>query len=415
MNRLSLRRQRGLTLVETLISVALGLLVLGAVLYAYFGSKGSYRLSKSTSRIQEAGHFGLEAMLRDVRSAGFVGCGSRMTISPNGTSLSTGQSIYQVANPPLNVTSTGDALVGYPPASYPTYNNATAGGTTTWPAGAATASPPLFVPWFAGDVLTLRIGTGAPVMMVKDPVAETLYLANNCGRLAQGNYVMLANCSSATVLRASNSVTVGAASCPASPPSSPVVSAGVPVKFDGTGDPGNGGAPYNVNPPTVSSPTVLLTPPTMPQITMQSLATAQQFDEVTYYVGQFAPIAGVPVRPPALYRYSAAVAVDASNQASEEIIDHIENMAITYGVNSGGVVTCMPAATVTAGNLWSSVVSVQITLVAFGDELGAVDNPQTFTLGSCGGAPAATLPPATADTRLRQLFTATAALSDRMP
>lgn len=393
------RAQRGLTLVEMLVSVSLGLLLLGAALYVYYGSKGSYRISKSTSRLQEAGHFGLEAMLRDVRATGFIGCGSYQQVT---ATTSVAPQIYQIANPPLTIPSAALALRGYPPNNY----NAQ-GATSGW-----TSQPPgINAPWLAGDVLTLHVGMGSPIMMAATPPIQptSFYITNNCSNLAAGNYLMVSNCTSATIMRISKITVPGGQNCPASH----IVTGGVEVEHTAALSPGPNPQQSNVNPtswygqPIPANWPLQLYPPMGYKITAQSMPQVQQFDEVTYYVGQLPG----NVRPPALYRYSAAAGV------AEEIIDHIENLVVLYGVSQNGAVTCQTAQQVETNNTWPSVVSVRATLVAVGDEKGAVDLPQSFSLGTCDpNTPTPiTIPAVPGDTRLREIFTATAALRDRLP
>jgi len=264
--------------------------------------------------------------------------------------------------------------------------------------------PGLLVPRTAGDVLVMRIAMGAPLMMAKDPdpTIPAIFLANNCANVAQGNYLLVSNCQSATILRVSNVPMTGASACPKG---SVVVPGG--VQFDHGGGTDANGNPYNGfpagNPP---GPGTSLTYPGQPAMTAASLATAQQFDEVSYYVGTF------PGRPaPALYRYSKAAG------SPEEIIDHVENMVVLYGVNNAGVVACQNADQVSAANNWSQVVSVRISLITVADEQGTVDTPQSFNLGFCDPSlPSITVPAVTGNTsqNLREVFTATAALRDRL-
>lgn len=66
------RRQSGLTLVELLIAMVLGLIVISAVVNTYVGSTRSARFSKGLAYIQENGRFGIITMQRGIRLAGFA-------------------------------------------------------------------------------------------------------------------------------------------------------------------------------------------------------------------------------------------------------------------------------------------------------------------------------------------------------
>ena len=70
------RHVRGLSLVELLISITLGAVILTAVGYVFSGSRASYRQQEELSVVQEAGRIAMELIARDLRMAGFTGCGS---------------------------------------------------------------------------------------------------------------------------------------------------------------------------------------------------------------------------------------------------------------------------------------------------------------------------------------------------
>ena len=70
------RSQRGITLIELMIALVIGLLATGAMLKVYVDSSRLYRFNESLARIQENGRFGLEFIRRDARMAGLWGCNS---------------------------------------------------------------------------------------------------------------------------------------------------------------------------------------------------------------------------------------------------------------------------------------------------------------------------------------------------
>ena len=79
------RRQRGVTLVELMIALAIGLLVTVAMLKVYVDASRMYRFNEGLARVQENGRFALEFIRRDARVAGFWGCYSDATLT-NGVS-----------------------------------------------------------------------------------------------------------------------------------------------------------------------------------------------------------------------------------------------------------------------------------------------------------------------------------------
>jgi type IV pilus assembly protein PilW len=75
-NRSINQRQGGLSLVELLVAIALGLLILLGVISVFSASRGNYQFQQSSSAVQESGRIALEVMSRDIRMTGFSGCGN---------------------------------------------------------------------------------------------------------------------------------------------------------------------------------------------------------------------------------------------------------------------------------------------------------------------------------------------------
>lgn len=65
------RRQRGLSLVEMMVSIALGLLILVAILQLFTASRQTYRYQQNISRMQENARIATEILQRTVRDTGF--------------------------------------------------------------------------------------------------------------------------------------------------------------------------------------------------------------------------------------------------------------------------------------------------------------------------------------------------------
>jgi type IV pilus assembly protein PilW len=68
--------QRGFSLIELMISMTLGLLIILAVTYVFAGSRANYRQQEALSAVQESGRIALETLTRDIRMAGYPGCGN---------------------------------------------------------------------------------------------------------------------------------------------------------------------------------------------------------------------------------------------------------------------------------------------------------------------------------------------------
>jgi type IV pilus assembly protein PilW len=70
-------RSQGLTLIELMISLALGMLVILSVGYAYIGSRTTFRQQDALGRMQENARFVFETLSNDIRMVGYAGslCG----------------------------------------------------------------------------------------------------------------------------------------------------------------------------------------------------------------------------------------------------------------------------------------------------------------------------------------------------
>tara|TARA_Y100001934_G_scaffold181109_1_gene214259 strand:- start:3990 stop:5024 length:1035 start_codon:yes stop_codon:yes gene_type:complete len=103
-NNRGLHRQRGVTLVELMIALAIGLLVTVAMLKVYVDASRMYRFNEGLARVQENGRFALEFIRRDARVAGFWGCYSNAALT-NGISATSGAYINVGAG---HITGTSD-------------------------------------------------------------------------------------------------------------------------------------------------------------------------------------------------------------------------------------------------------------------------------------------------------------------
>ncbi len=74
--RAPMRRQVGLSLIELMIALVLGLVVVAAVFNVYVGTAKSQRYTAGLQSMQENGRFGLSALQRGIRLAGFSENGS---------------------------------------------------------------------------------------------------------------------------------------------------------------------------------------------------------------------------------------------------------------------------------------------------------------------------------------------------
>src|SRR5882724_12492398 len=133
--RRSAQRQRGLSLIELMISITISLIVMSAMTYIFVGSRGAYRSNENLARVQETGRFALDYIGQDLRMVSFAGCHSRNLTAAN---------TLVIARPAVTYTGVGDGLRGF--------EN-----------GAGWTNPNPSIARVRGDVLSVRRASGAGV------------------------------------------------------------------------------------------------------------------------------------------------------------------------------------------------------------------------------------------------------------
>ena len=66
--------QKGLSLIELMIAVVLGIFITGGMLQLFVNSKQSYRVQENLSRLQENGRFAMGFITKDIRMVDYWGC-----------------------------------------------------------------------------------------------------------------------------------------------------------------------------------------------------------------------------------------------------------------------------------------------------------------------------------------------------
>jgi len=73
-SRRSTSRQRGLSLVELMLALALGIIVVTGIVQLFVGNSRTYGLINGQSRMQENARYALEFVAHAARNSGFMGC-----------------------------------------------------------------------------------------------------------------------------------------------------------------------------------------------------------------------------------------------------------------------------------------------------------------------------------------------------
>ncbi|WP_279386525.1 PilW family protein [Motiliproteus coralliicola] len=306
-------RQRGLTMVELMIAVTLGLLLTAGILQIFIGSKKTYEFQRELSRIQENGRFAMEFLTRDIRQADFWGC------------LNDGVNVTSV----LDDGKTADAYAAGVAAS-----DALPSSTT----GYAPALGPL------SDSITLQGGNGGGIRVTKYSNAEASNikldkLDHPKGKtITAGDILMVTDCVNAVVFQVTNTT----------------VSTQTVAHQSGTEVPGNIAPPDGV--------------PGGLGFGFDTDATVFDATPVRYWLRK-----GTSGEP-ALIRGTEG---DDWKNDGVELVEGVENMQFLYGedTNGDGVPNYfVPAGNV--GNM-DNVVSVQVHLLLRSIRNNMLDSPQT--------------------------------------
>jgi type IV pilus assembly protein PilW len=77
------RLQSGVTLIELMVALTLGLILTAAAIQVFVANKSTYRLTNALSQVQENGRYAMQQLAHDIRMAGYFGCGSRQQMKFN--------------------------------------------------------------------------------------------------------------------------------------------------------------------------------------------------------------------------------------------------------------------------------------------------------------------------------------------
>ncbi|WP_444914808.1 PilW family protein [Microbulbifer sp. TRSA007] len=67
-------KQRGISLVELMVSITVGLVLMAGVVQLFLSSKVTFTSQQAIARVQETGRLAIDFMSEDIRMAGFLGC-----------------------------------------------------------------------------------------------------------------------------------------------------------------------------------------------------------------------------------------------------------------------------------------------------------------------------------------------------
>lgn len=174
--------QRGFSLVELMVAMAIGLLLLAGVASLFFSSKVTYLTNEKTARLQENGRIAVELMVHDIRSAGYVGCAKEAFF--NTTLDVAGDPRWDYSQPVLGFESLGDG--------------------TFSPALGVALDP---VPVLDSDVVVVRMPVrDRPAMTLRTDLAtsaDDLTVLAASAQVNAGDIMMISDCQASSVFQVS--------------------------------------------------------------------------------------------------------------------------------------------------------------------------------------------------------------------
>ncbi len=421
MKAASRRAMLGVSLIELMVALAIGSLLILALVQVFAGSRTAYQLSSGLARTQENGRFAIDMLQRDLRMAGHMGCVNDQArfLPTNVTAsrpalLSTFLSMneqfgaagaatnYAGALPQLRFDRGIEAFNAIGTRSGNTLalttNPVTATAAESWEPALPTwlrddlmAGGAAGQPIVGSDIVVLRylMPTGVQVTEF-EPGTDTRIEVDNVGLLleegdANPGLFGISDCMQVGVFSATSRSAAGE----------------ILVRANG------------LNRSTFD---------TVPQFTIGQ-AMVYRAQSVVYYVG----VNGVG--NPALYRlrYAAAPGAAELQKIKEELVDGIESMQLQFGQDSNTTMTGRPTGnmgtSVTANavqptgptnydHAWRRVGLVQVGLVARSPEPAAATQRVGDDVARLSALGVIITPPA--DTHYRAVYEDTVALRNRL-
>lgn len=315
-----MQNQRGLSLIELMVAMVIGLVISGAVLQVFISNKNTFLLQNASGHLQENGRFALQYLAAEIRPVG-VGLGVRL------------------AEESICVVATNGAASEWNAMSRPIWGQRiTANGAL---GAVGTDQLSLFANDNCGAFLTageiLKPGANANVKV-------TAY----CPSMQQNNAVMVMDMEKAVVIRITNK---------------PNASGNVTLTHAaGTNDKDASCGGFKFSDIAFTDP-----------------ARVVGFSSKMFYVADTGRTDGAGLAIRALYVRD----VSTIPAQSIEVVEGVESMRTRYGVasaNSVGVQSYMTPAEVEAANRWGDVrtVKVDLLMVSDGRAPGAQDQAIEF-------------------------------------
>ena len=326
-----LGRQKGISLVELMISITIGLILMTGVVQLFLSSRTTFSTQQALARVQESGRLAMEFLSEDIRMAGYMGCMSR-NLNFSNTLNSASDLAYNFSVGIEGLNDVGATV----PAGYPA--NIVEGT----------------------DVLVVRGGTGNGVDVVAANNNSELFVENtgvsaSCAGSLSGlcaqDILVVSDCSKARVFQISDLTEV--------------TGVGVSIEHLGAGtDPGNATTTWGGG--------------SIPDENFGDDAEVIEMNTTAYYI---AP--GVSGQP-GLWQ-------ETNGGNPMELLEGVEDMQLSYGRDTSGdgvPDSYVDASALTTTAEWAQVSSVRVQLLVQSTEDNLLQEAQPYTFNSVTSTPA---------------------------
>ena len=321
------RRERGVTLVELLVALVLGLLLTAGMIQVFVGNRTTFEFNDSLSRIQENARFTLDHIAYSARMGGYKGCLSDVAVYNN---LTGGADDFR-DNIDLGVE-------GYDA------NGSSVGWTPGLPAELAGLVRA------GSDVLVVRsVGGGATPLVSPFTDGSQLFVAPGHD-LGEGEILVVADCQKASVFQATD-----------------IAGGGANIVHADTGSfvPGNAVADWDAEQDYGLG------------------AELSRLQTLAFYVGTRND------GRPALFQLRLTAAGAAASFTAEELAADVETLQVRYGIDSDSNGDVDELVSANAVLDWRRVVSVEVSLLArAADEYGTETDSAVYRMGGTTFDPA---------------------------
>lgn len=294
------RTQRGFTIVELMVALAIAMLIVAAMSILYLANQKTARVDDSLSRRQESLRFAIDAISYDLRMAGHYGC-SFATIPVSHVSSTDENLVYS------------NSIRGYTSGSVPT-------GVSASELFVTNAGAPQDHPY--SDVVRVQFASSAywPVNTAMSTKTDALVVDGHSSDFSAGNIMVVADCERGDMFVASV-----------------VTGSGATVTIGHAAGGGNAGASFSK--------------------VYDTSAEVMRFVNRVYYVGK------INDRPVLMRRTLSAAPLAGTSLDTEEVADGIAEMQILYGEDTDADETPNIYRKANNVVNWNNVVSAQVCLL----------------------------------------------------